>query len=231
MADKKKNSGKVKKDDNKKVVSKKSADKTAEVEKKLDKTFIIIAAIVVAIIIGVAVFLVVSGGDKTEDDPAQTTAPVQTTSAEALLEETLWEEHNALFDELKNVYWLGVYDNYKSLMPPAAWEALAADEELTVDELYAAIEEQFANTEPPENNDIRFYISKTTKLEGEELESVRSTFANMYSMETTDFQEIYKLDVQVVTVVDGERSSQDDVYYSVMVDGVRYLATDTGFVG
>lgn len=231
MADKKKNAGKVNKTDNKKVVSEKSADKTAEAEKKLDKKFIIIAAIVVAIIIGVAVFLIVRDGDKIDTDPTETVAPAQTTDAAALAEEALWEEHNALFDELKNIYWLGKYDNYKSLMPPAAWEAIAAEEELTVDELYAALEEQFANTELPENNDIRFYISETTKLEGEELDNVTRIFANMYGMETTDFQEIYKLDVQVVTVVDGERNTQDDVYYSIMVDGVRYLATDTGFVG
>ncbi len=199
-------------------------------KKMLDKKIIIIVAIAVAIIVGVVVFLLVSGGGDGQK-PAETTAAMPTADVQKGNDEALWAEHTALFDELKKVYWLGEYENYKSLVPLAAWEAYAREEGVSLEELYAKVEQDLASMEPSEHKDIRFYITKTTKLEGDDFNAIATKFGDMYGMEITEFEEIYMLDVEVVATVDGERQSEFDTYYSVKIDGIRYLATDTGFAG
>lgn len=214
-----------------KIAEKKSADKKMVAEKKkLDKKIIIIAAVIVAVIVGVVVFLLVSGGSDGQK-PTETTTAVPTTDVQKMNDEALWAEHTALFDELKKVYWLGEYENYKSLVPLAAWEAYAEEEGVSLEEIYARAEQDLAAMEPSENEDIRFYITKTTKLEGEDFNAIATKFGDMYDMEITEFEEIYVLDVEIVATIDGERQSEFDAYYSIKIDGVRYLATDTGFAG
>ena len=68
--------------------------------------------------------------------------------------------------------------------------------------------------------DLRFYNDKS-----------RSFHPKSYIFHYKNFEEIYMLEVEVVATIDGERQSEFDTYYSVKIDGVRYLATDTGFVG
>ena len=216
---------------NEKATKKTSVDKkNAEEKKPLDKRFIIIGAIIVAIVVGVVVFLLVSGGDDAKN-PAESSTAAPTADFQKETDEALWAEHTALFDELKKVYWLGEYENYKSLVPLAAWEAYAREEGVSLEEIYARAEQELALIEPSEHEDIRFYITKTTKLEGDDFNAIATKFGNMYDMEAAEFEEIYMLDVEVVATVDGERQSEFDTYYSVKIDGVRYLATDTGFVG
>ena len=101
---------------NEKATKKTSVDKkNAEEKKPLDKRFIIIGAIIVAIIVGVVVFLLVSGGDDAKN-PAESSTAASTADLQKENDDALWAEHNALFDELKKVYWLGEYENYKSLV-------------------------------------------------------------------------------------------------------------------
>lgn len=209
---------------------KKTGNKKKVEEKKIDKKIIIIAAIAILVVaVAVAVVLAVSGRDS--GDTETTTAGVITTDAQQAADEALWAEHNALFEELNNVYYRGIFDNYKTLIPPEAWEAMAAEEEMTVEELYAKAERDLATMDIPEDTEYNFYIAETTKLTGKDFDEVAGSFAEVYNMDVASFEEIYLLDVQVVITKNGERETIEAQYYSIKLDGVRYLATDTGFVG
>ncbi len=220
-----------KKTANKKPVNKKTSKKP--VSNMPDKKIIIITAVCVAVIIGVIVFLAVRDkvNGNNEATTTSTTAVKATMSAQELERRALFDEHDALFKTVKEVYWLAVYDNYKSLMPPEAWVALAKEEGVTVEEFFALVEEDAKKAEPSEE-EVSFYISGIAPFTGKECEEVVTRFANMYEMDVSLFKNAYILDVEMVfKSPDGTKTSENKIYYSFEVNGKRYLATETGFVG
>lgn len=220
-----------KKKPNKKPVNKKTVNKN--ISKMPDKRIIIIAAVCIALVIGAIIFLAVRGfGDGNKD--AETTA---TTSVQATMNEqeaqrkALFEEHDALFARVRDVYWLGKYEDYKMLMPLEAWEALATEMEMTLEEVYAAVEEELSTMEI-DGNDVKFYIASLSVMSGKEREEIATHFSNMYDIAMSDIGDICIMDIEMVHIdPDGTKESTDEIYYSFVIRGVRYLATENGFVG
>lgn len=203
-------------------------------KKKLDKRFIVIVSLCVVIIAATVVTLLVVRGDfkniKHWATTTESTEPPVTVDSEKVAEEALWKEHVALFTELKNIYWLGNFDNYKSTMPQHVWEKMARDEGVTVDEMYALVEKSLSEMALEPHKDTRFYITETNLLKDEEFSDLAGRFAKTYEMDVSDIEEMYELKVEVVAIIDGERKSETDTYYSLKIDGVRYLANETGFL-
>jgi hypothetical protein len=115
-------------------------------------------------------------------------------------------------------------------MPQQVWEKMARDEGVTVDELYVLVEQRFEDMTLEPYKDTRFYITETKLLKDEEFNDWASRFAKDYEMDVSDIQEMYQLNVEVVAIIDGERKIESDTYFSIKVDGVRYLANNTGFL-
>lgn len=212
----------------------KTKKKETENVKKTSKSMlaIIIIGSVLVVASVVALFLVT---DKLNSAQKQTTTEKTTTQVHinpAYLEmEELWEEHTALFEELKRVYYLGEYENYKSLIPLLAWEKMAESEGITLEEAYAKAEKELSEKGVDESSEIYFYVSKIEEPEKTELDHIYEVFGGMYEIDETVMTDIYSVDVDEVVIRDGKREVSSKVYYSMVIDGERYLATDTGFVG
>lgn len=206
---------------------------TDKAPKKPDKKFIALVAVCAAIIVFVEAFLMVRGLIKNKPDTTtKSTTKVQATMTDQEIErKMLFDEHDALFAKLRDVYWLGKYEEYKSLIPLEAWEAMAKEEEMTLEEIYAAVEEELSVMEI-EGNDVKFYIASLNIMSDKDKEEIVTRFSNMYNIELSDIGQVCIMDIEMVHIeADGTKKSTDEVYYSFQIRGERYLATENGFVG
>lgn len=205
------------------------------INKKEEARFRVIVVICAVIILSAVVGILAVRGDfvKFKDGitTTGTTLPPTTIDQEKVERDALFMEHEALFTEYRKVFWLGEYENYKTLVPLFVWEKMAKDAGVSVAEIYTATENDLAQRPVNANDAIRFYIADIEVADEAKAKSIKDVFSKMYEMDATVIEEVYLLDVQVVEIKDGERVTTEDTYYSLKINGMRYLATDAGFVG
>lgn len=204
------------------------------IEKKKPDTKFIILIVACAIIVCGTLGILTTRSIKNLKPKATTEASTEEQGAmtsQEIERKALYEEHDALFAKLRDVYWLGKYEEFKSLIPLEAWEAMAKEEEMTLEEIYTAVEEELSVMEI-DGNDVKFYIASLNIMSDKDKEEIVTRFSNMYNIELSDIGQVCVMDIEMVRISpEGEKTSTDEVYYSFVIRGERYLATENGFVG
>lgn len=203
-------------------------------EKKKPDTKFIMLIVACAIIVCGTLGILTTRSIKNLKPKATTEASTEekgTMTSQEIERKALYEEHDALFSVLRDVYWLGKFDEYKTLIPLEAWQEMADEMEMTIEEVYVAAEKELSEMEIL-GNDVRFYIASLNVMSGTSRDNMVASFNNMYGIPVEDFGQVCVMDIEMVHISpEGEKTSTDEVYYSFVIRGERYLATDSGFVG